>query len=101
MPLLGKIELFRTRSEYIIDLSEYNFVYYFFSLESDDHYRTNTKQPATKAISLTANPSVRHACSINPKSSSLNLPPGHFRSPSPGRKDFVPGHRKVKSLGST
>lgn len=37
---------------------------------------------------------------LNPKSPSLNLPNGPFRSPSPDKKLFVPGHRKVKSLGS-
>ncbi|XP_066913744.1 ras-specific guanine nucleotide-releasing factor RalGPS2-like isoform X3 [Clytia hemisphaerica] len=69
--------------------------------ESDDTYRLYPKQPASKSNSL--NPR-RTGSSINPKSASLNLPSTPFnqhRSPSPNRKDFVPGHRKVKSLGST
>ena len=57
------------------------------------------KTPATKTYSLKEK-SLPKVGTLNPKSSSLNLPQPPFRSPSPDKKLFVPGHRKVRSLGS-
>lgn len=65
--------------------------------ESDDTNRLYPKALASKTDSQPQRP----VTSLNPKSASLNLPNAPFRSPSPSKKDFVPGHRKVKSLGST
>lgn len=56
------------------------------------------KMPVVKTYSLN-NKNPKFA-GLNPKSPSLNLPTAPFRSPSPDKKHFVPGHRKVKSLGS-
>lgn len=72
--------------------------------ESDETHRLYAKTTASKTNSQPMRPSsslIPQSANLNPKSASLNLPSKPFRSPSPNRKDFVPGHRKVKSLGST
>ncbi|XP_057289399.1 ras-specific guanine nucleotide-releasing factor RalGPS2-like isoform X2 [Hydractinia symbiolongicarpus] len=65
--------------------------------ESDETYRLHPKAPLAKSNSLRDKPK---SSNLTVKSSSLNLPNTPFRSPSPDKKVFTPGHRKVKSLGS-
>ena len=68
-------------------------------LDSDEIHILPEKLPAAKTYSLKEK-SLPKSGTLNPKSSSLNLPHAPFRSPSPDKKIFVPGHRKVRSLGS-
>jgi len=65
-----------------------------YGTETDGLFPSNNLRKSLPAKSMNR-PSAR----LVPKSSSLNLP-GPFRSPSPDKKQFVLGHRKVKSLGS-
>ncbi|XP_065646939.1 ras-specific guanine nucleotide-releasing factor RalGPS2 isoform X7 [Hydra vulgaris] len=62
--------------------------------ESDEHECLYPKKSIERSSSACVGD---QRSSLNPKSSSLNLP---FRSPSPNKK-FIPGHRKAKSLGNS
>lgn len=64
--------------------------------ESDDTHRLYPRSTASRGHTQSLK-----GTTLNPKSNSLNLHSTPFRSPSPNRKEFAPGHRKVKSLGST
>lgn len=64
-----------------------------FATESDELFPTNLRK------SLPTKTMCTRPARLTPKSSSLNLP-GPFRSPSPDKKQYIPSHRKVKSLGS-